>query len=93
MISIGSLEKSVEVFAKKLEKKGHKVSTRTHRSGAMTGCDTQRISKVELQVDSRRVQFLANGYGAIYGGDIGDTFMTWTEMKAEAVKLLNLEPL
>ncbi|GBO88736.1 hypothetical protein [Marinobacter salsuginis] len=90
MISIGTLEKSVNTFANKLRKAGHEVEVKAFRSGTMTGCNTQGVSNVELTVDKQTVRFMANGYGDIYKRDIGGTFMTWTEMKQEAIKKLNL---
>lgn len=91
MISIGTLEKSVNTFANKLRKAGHEVEVKAFRSGVMTGCDTQRVSRVVLTVNNQTVRFMANGYGDIHKRDIGGTFMTWTEMKQEAIKKLNLD--
>ncbi len=91
MISIGSLEKSANTFAQKLSNAGHEVKVKVHRSGPMVGCDTQRVSFVELTVGNRYVKFMANGYSAVRGSEIGDTFMTWGEMKAEAIDHLNLD--
>ncbi|WP_372997478.1 hypothetical protein [Marinobacter sp.] len=91
MISIGQLEKSANIFADKLRKQGHEVDVKAFRSGTMTGCNTQGVSNVEFRVNGQSVRFMANGYGDIYKRDIGGTFMTWTEMKQEAIKKLNLD--
>lgn len=91
MISIGTLEKHVETFAKKLRKQGHEAEVLTHRSGTITGCDTERVSNVLLKVGTRRIKFMANGYGSLeLRDDIGGISTTWTEMKQEAIKRLNL---
>ena len=60
MISIGQLEKSVNIFADKLRKQGHEVDVKAFRSGTMTGCDTQGVSNVELRVNGQSVRFMAN---------------------------------
>lgn len=94
MISIGSLEKSVTVLAKKLEKNGHQVEVKTFRSGGDIHCAlSSRTSRVDLQVDQRRIRFHANGYGSLTEdrGEIGGFSATWGEMKTEALKRLDIE--
>jgi len=96
MISIGSLEKSVRVLARKLEKNGHHVNVKIFRSGGDIHCAlSSRTSRVDLQVDHRRIRFHANGYGSLTEdrGEIGGFGVTWGQMKKEALKRLQLAPL
>jgi len=100
-ISVGAMDKSVRVWARKLEKQGFETEVDTFRTGPggdmYGGPSTVRLS-VEKSYKGPHgdatfrwyITFLPNGFGSLTSerSRIGG-YGKWREMKAEAVKRLN----
>ena len=78
MITIGTLEKSINILVRTLENKGFTVDVSVHRSGKGGDYYTGSVSYVEISVDKGSeyigsYRFLANDYAADssrqYGGN------------------------